>query len=313
MNLQLKIKKTYDSAVIGAGPAGITTSIYLARSGFDVAIIERGIYGGQLNDTDSIENYTAFESVSGMELAQKMESHSRSVDGIEHVYGDVNAVEKKDDIFKVDLGGEYIYAKSLVIATGVGHKKLGVEGEEGLVGKGISYCATCDGAFFRGKNVTVIGGGDSAMESAIYMSKIANEVTLIHRRDEFRAEQILQDRAKEISNIKYIYNAKITSISEDNGSVTGVCYNDKKTFEKLIHPTDGIFINVGVVPNTSAFGDLGILRESGFIYTDKNMKTSVDGIFAVGDVRYDSVRQVVTATGDGAIASESVNNYLNNI
>ena len=313
MNLQLKIKKTYDSAVIGAGPAGITTSIYLARSGFDVAIIERGIYGGQLNDTDSIENYTAFESVSGMELAQKMESHSRSVDGIEHVYGDVNSVEKKDDIFKVDLGGEHIYAKSLVIATGVGHKKLDVEGEEGLVGKGISYCATCDGAFFRGKNVTVIGGGDSAMESAIYMSKIANEVTLIHRRDEFRAEQILQDRAKETSNIKYIYNAKITSISEDNGSVDGVCYNDKKTFEKLTHPTDGIFINVGVVPNTSAFGDLGILRESGFIYTDKSMKTSVDGIFAVGDVRFDSIRQVVTATGDGAIASESVNNYLNNI
>ena len=309
----MKIKKTYDSAVIGAGPAGITTSIYLARSGFDVAIIERGIYGGQLNDTDSIENYTAFESVSGMELAQKMESHSRSVDGIEHVYGDVNAVEKKDDIFKVDLGGEYIYAKSLVIATGVSHKKLEVEGEEGLVGKGISYCATCDGAFFRGKNVTVIGGGDSAMESAIYMSKIANEVTLIHRRDEFRAEQILQDRAKETSNIKYIYNAKITSISENDGLVSGVCYNDKKTFEKLIHPTDGIFINVGVVPNTSAFGDLGILRESGFIYTDKSMKTSVDGIFAVGDVRYDSVRQVVTATGDGAIASESVNNYLNNI
>lgn len=313
MNLQLKIKKTYDSAVIGAGPAGITTSIYLARSGFDVAIIERGIYGGQLNDTDSIENYTAFESVSGMDLAQKMESHSRSVDGIEHIYGDVNAVEKKDDIFKVDLGDEYIYAKSLVIATGVGHKKLEVEGEEGLVGKGISYCATCDGAFFRGKDVTVVGGGDSAMESAIYMSKIANEVTLIHRRDEFRAEQILQDRAKETSNIKYIYNAKITSISEDNGLVTGVCYNDKKTFEKLIHPTDGIFINVGVVPNTSAFGDLGILRESGFIYTDKNMNTSVEGIFAVGDVRYDSIRQITSAVGDGAIASESVNNYLNNI
>lgn len=309
----MKIKKTYDSAVIGAGPAGITTSIYLARSGFDVAIIERGLYGGQLNDTDSIENYTAFESVSGMELAQKMESHSRSVDGIEHVYGDVNAVEKKDDIFKVDLGGEYIYAKSLIIATGVGHKKLEVEGEEGLVGKGISYCATCDGAFFRGKNVTVVGGGDSAMESAIYMSKIANEVTLIHRRDEFRAEQILQDRAKETSNIKYIYNAKITSISEDNGLVTGVCYNDKKTFEKLIHPTDGIFINVGVVPNTSAFGDLGILRESGFIYTDKGMNTSVEGVFAVGDVRYDSVRQITSAVGDGAIASESVNNYLNNI
>lgn len=313
MNLQLKIKKIYDSAVIGAGPAGITTSIYLARSGFDVAIIERGLYGGQLNDTDSIENYTAFESVSGMELAQKMELHSRSVDGIEHVYGDVNAVEKKGDIFKVDLGGKYIYAKSLVIATGVGHKKLDVEGEEGLVGKGISYCTTCDGAFFRGKNVTVVGGGDSAMESAIYMSKIANEVTLIHRRDEFRAEQILQDRAKEASNIKYIYNAKITSISEDNGLVTGICYSDKKTFEKLIHPTDGIFINVGVVPNTGAFGDLGILRESGFIYTDKDMKTSVEGIFAVGDVRYDSVRQITSAVGDGAIASESVNNYLNNI
>ncbi|HZK00994.1 MAG TPA: FAD-dependent oxidoreductase, partial [Tissierellaceae bacterium] len=206
-----------------------------------------------------------------------------------------------------------IYSKSLVIATGVSHKKLGVEKEDELQGRGISYCATCDGAFFKGRDVSVIGGGDSAMESAIYLSKIANEVTLIHRRDEFRAEQILQDRAKEASNIKYIYNAKITSISEDDGLVSGVCYNDKKTFEKLIHPTDGIFINVGVVPNTSVFSNLGILRESGFIYTDKNMKTSVDGIFAVGDVRYDSIRQIVTATGDGAIASESVNNYLNNI
>lgn len=313
MNLQLKIKKTYDSAVIGAGPAGITTSIYLARSGFDVAIIERGIYGGQLNDTDSIENYTAFESVSGMELAQKMEVHSRSVDGIEHIYGDVNAVEKKDDIFKVNLGEEYIYAKSLVIATGVSHKKLGVTKEDDLLGRGISYCATCDGAFFKGKDVSVIGGGDSAMESAIYMSKIANSVTVIHRRKKFRAEQILQDRAKEAENIHYIYDADTLAFDDDGGIVSCVLYKDKKTHESHIHPTDGVFINVGVVPNTDAFDDLGILRESGFIYTDKEMKTSVEGIFAVGDVRYDSIRQVVTATGDGAIASDSVNKYLNNL
>lgn len=313
MNLKLKNKKVYDSVIVGAGPAGITTSIYLARSGLDVAIVEKGLYGGQLNDTDSVENYTAFEDISGMELAQKMEAHSRSVEGIEHIYGDVKNVEKKDSEFKVSLGKDKIYAKSLVIATGVSHKKLKVDGESELLGKGVSYCATCDGAFFKNKDVTIIGGGDSAMESAIYMSKIANEVTIIHRRDTFRAEKILQDRASECDNIKYIYNADVSEIVGDGGSVSGVKYNDKKTFDSSIHPTDGIFVNIGVVPNSDVFGDLGILRESGFIYTDKEMKTSVDGVYAVGDVRYDSVRQITSAVGDGAVVSESINKYLNEL
>lgn len=309
----MKNKKVYDSIIVGAGPAGITTSIYLARSGLDVAIVEKGLYGGQLNDTDSIENYTAFEDISGMELAQKMEAHSRSVEGIEHIYGDVKNVEKKDNGFKVSLGKDKIYAKSVVIATGVSHKKLKVNGESELVGKGISYCATCDGAFFKDKNVTVIGGGDSAMESAIYMSKIANEVTLIHRRDTFRAEKILQDRASECDNIKYIYNAGVSEIVSKDGFVSGVKYSDKKTFDSHVHPTDGIFVNIGVVPNSDAFGELGVLREGGFIYTDKEMKTSVDGVYAVGDIRYGSVRQITSAVGDGAVVSESINKYLNEL
>lgn len=313
MRTTLKINKTYDTIVIGAGPAGITTAIYLSRSGADVALVERGIYGGQLNDTDSIENYTAFEEISGMELAKKMEEHSKSMEGIEHIYGDVKSVEKDKEGIHVDLGKKTISGKSLVIATGVSHKKLGVTKEDDLLGRGISYCATCDGAFFKGKDVSVIGGGDSAMESAIYMSKIANSVTVIHRRKKFRAEQILQDRAKEAENIHYIYDADTLAFDDDGGIVSCVLYKDKKTHESHIHPTDGVFINVGVVPNTDAFDDVGILREGGFIYTDKEMKTSVEGIFAVGDVRYDSIRQVVTATGDGAIASDSVNNYLNNI
>ena len=310
----MKSKKIYDAVVIGAGPAGITSAIYLARSGVNVALVERGIYGGQLNDTDEIENYTAFENISGMGLAKKMEEHSKSMDGIEHLYGDVKDVTKNEKgNIVIDLGKESIYSKSLVIATGVSHKRLGVEKEDELQGRGISYCATCDGAFFKGRDVSVIGGGDSAMESAIYLSNIANSVTVIHRRDEFRAEQILQDRAKARDNINYIYNADTLGFDDENGVISCIKYKDKKTHESFSHPTNGVFVNVGVVPNTDTFKNLGILRESGFIYTDKSMKTSVDGIFAVGDVRFDSIRQVVTATGDGAIASESVNNYLNNI
>lgn len=308
------MEKIYDSIIIGAGPAGITTAIYLARAGAKVALVERGIYGGQLNDTDLIENYTAFEEITGMELAKKMERHSKSMEGIEHIYGDVKSVGRdKKGQFILDLGREKIHGKTLVIATGVSHKKLGAGKEDELLGRGISYCATCDGAFFKGRDVSVVGGGDSAMESAIYLSKIANTVTVIHRRDKFRAEKILQDRAKEADNIHYIYDADTIAFDDERGLVSGVLYKDKNTFEKKNHQTNGVFINVGVVPNTEVFKDLGILREGGFVYTDKSMKTSIDGVYAVGDVRYDSVRQVVTATGDGAVASESINNYLSNI
>ena len=310
----MKNKKIYDAVVVGAGPAGITSAIYLARSGVNVALVERGIYGGQLNDTDEIENYTAFENISGMGLAKKMEEHSKSMDGIEHLYGDVKDVTKdeKGNIV-IDLGKESIYSKSLVIATGVSHKKLGVEKEDELQGRGISYCATCDGAFFKGRDVSVIGGGDSAMESAIYLSNIANSVTVIHRRGNFRAEKILQDRAKAIDNINYIYNADILGFDDENGIVSCIKYKDKNTYENITYPTDGVFVNVGVVPNTDAFKNLRILRESGFLYTERDMKTSVEGIFAVGDVRFDSIRQITSAVGDGAVCSNSVNNYLKNI
>lgn len=311
----MKNKVMYDSVVVGAGPAGITSAIYLARSGAKVALIERGLYGGQLNDTDSIENYTAFENISGMALSEKMEKQSRSVDGIEHIYGDVRNVEKDEDgIFSIEMRNGTIHSKTVVISTGVSHKKIGIENEDKLLGKGISYCATCDGAFFKDKDVTVIGGGDSAFESAIYLSKIAKTVTIIHRRDNFRAEKILQDRAKEIDNIEYIYSADTKYFGhDDNGMLSYIVYRDKKTYEDKKHITDGVFVNVGVVANTEAFNSTKILREKGFIYTDRNMETSVDGIFAVGDVRCESIRQIVTATGDGAIASESVNKYLNNI
>ena len=310
----MKSKKIYDAVVVGAGPAGITSAIYLARSGVNVALVERGIYGGQLNDTDEIENYTAFENISGTGLAKKMEEHSKSMDGIEHLYGDVKDVTKNEKgNIVIDLGEESIYSKSLVIATGVSHKKLGVEKEDELQGRGISYCATCDGAFFNGRDVSVIGGGDSAMESAIYLSNIANSVTVIHRRNKFRAEKILQDRAKAIDNINYIYDADTLGFDDENGIVSCIRYKDKNTYEVITHPTNGVFVNVGVVPNTDAFNNLGILRESGFIYTDKGMKTSVEGIFAVGDVRFDSIRQITSAVGDGAVCSNSVNNYLKNI
>lgn len=303
-------EQIYDTIIIGGGPAGITTAVYQSRSGNSVAIIEKGIYGGQLLNTDLVENYGGIPTITGAELAQQFDTQARGLDNVDHIFGNIEKAYKEDDLVVVETRKKKYIGKTLVIATGVNHKKLGLDGEATYEGRGVSYCATCDGAFFKDKEVTVIGGGDSALESAIYLSNIAKKVTIIHRRDKFRAEQILVDRADRIENIEYIMDADVNAINGDGSKVTEVTYKDKNMYEEFSVPSEGVFINIGVVPNTEAFGDLDILRESGYVYTDKNMATSVKGVFAVGDVRYDSIRQIVTAVGDGAVASDSINKYL---
>lgn len=308
--LKKKELKIYDVIIVGGGPGGLTAAVYQSRSGNSVAIIEKGMYGGQLLNTDLVENYGGITTISGTELAMQFDEQARSLDNVDHIFGNIKTAYKEDDLFVVETRKKKYIGKTLIIATGVTHKKMGLDGEKIYEGNGISYCATCDGAFYRGKNVTVIGGGDSALESAIYLSKIASSVTIMHRRDEFRAEQILQDRANEIENIKYIMNSEVTSIWGDDDTVTDIGYKDKTGLKNELHSTEGVFVNIGVIPNADPFGDLGILRESGYIYTTETVKTSVEGVFAVGDIRYNSIRQIVTATGDGAIASDQVNKYL---
>lgn len=304
-----------DLIVIGAGPAGMTTAMYASRAGLDVGILERGLYGGQLNNTDLVENYTAFTLVSGEELSNAMESQSLAQEGLEHIYGDVNTVTQINKGFEIHTDDDIIESKSIAIATGVKYKTLGVEGEELYDGDGISYCCVCDGNFFKGKHVAVIGGGDSAVEASIYLSNIVDKVTLIHRRDKLRAEEILQERMFEKDNIEYIWDAQVESF--DSSSEEGlefVKYRDKNNPEKVISlPVDGAFIYVGIEPTTKTFRDLGINNSEGFIITDDKMSTPMQGVFAVGDVRADSIRQVVTATGDGAVASDSIVRYLRGV
>lgn len=300
-----------DIVVIGAGPAGITTAMYVSRAGLDVVLIEKGLYGGQLNSTDMIENYTGFELVSGIELGESMDTQARKQDGVEHVFGEVNKVTQINKGFEIELGDKQIHAKSVVIATGVKHRRLGVNGEYDYDGNGISYCSICDGNFFKGRSVAVVGGGDSAVEASIYLSNIAKKVTLIHRRDELRAEAILQDRMFKEDNIEYIWDAEVESFEGVNDELTSIEYRDKNNPEHMKSlSVDGAFIYIGIEATTEPFEGLGVLSPDGFVVSNKRMQTPTSGIFAVGDIGEDSVRQIVTATGDGAIASDSVIRYL---
>lgn len=302
----------YDVAIIGAGAGGITTAIYASRAGLKVALIERGIYGGQLYNTDVVENYTGFTTVDSEELAESMEEHVKAQDNIDHIYADIEEIKQDNGKFYLvdSMFSKYIVAKTIVIATGVKHKKLGIEGEDTYDGKGVSYCAVCDGAFFKGKDVAVIGGGDSAVESAIYLANIVNKVTLVHRRGDLRAEKVLQERLFSLDNVEVRWDCQSKMLFGDEDKLKYLEVWDSANLGISIMNIDGAFIYIGMEPVTEPFENLGVLDESGFVVTDSRMNTSVDGVFAIGDVRLDSIRQVVTATGDGAVASESVIKYL---
>lgn len=290
----------YDVAIIGSGPAGLSTAVYLKRAMLSVVLIEKEYFsGGQMLFTKSIDNYLGFENISGFDLAQKFRKHAENL-GAEFITGTVKSLQKGKIILTDD---KEIDAKAIVIASGASHKKLGAKGETELSGKGVSYCATCDGAYFKGKNAVVVGGGDTALEDAIYLSNICSKVTLIHRRNEFRAKKSLVAAFEKLDNTEILYSEEIESINGDK-AVQSVTLKSGKIFL-----TDAVFVAVGQKPNTS-FLDGVTLAEDGSIVTDERCKTNVDGIFAVGDVRQKYCRQVVTAVADGAIASKSICEYL---
>ncbi|WP_071130669.1 thioredoxin-disulfide reductase [Enterococcus timonensis] len=299
----------YDVIVIGAGPAGMTAALYASRSNLSVLLIERGAPGGQMNNTAEVENYPGFNSIMGPELANKMYEGVNQF-GAENAYGIVESVKDFGTYKLVHCEDQDYKGKTIVIATGCVHRKLGVPGEEEFAGRGVSYCAVCDGAFFREKELYVIGGGDSAVEEGIYLTQFAKKVTIVHRRNELRAQKIIQDRAFANPKIDFKWDSVLEEISGNQMQVTQVKIKNLKTETEEVLPADGVFIYVGLDPLTQAFEDLNITNAEGWIETDIEMRTNIPGIFAVGDVREKNLRQIVTAVGEGGIAGQQVYNYL---
>lgn len=301
--------KQYDVVIIGAGPAGMTAALYASRANLSVVMLDRGIYGGQMNNTADIENFPGFKSVLGPDLSKDMYESSTQF-GAEYAYGSVESI--RDDgatkLVKTDMGDEF-EVKVVIIGTGSEYKKLGVPGEEDFSGRGVSYCAVCDGAFFKGTDVVVVGGGDSAIEEGLYLTQLASKVTVIHRRDQLRAQKIIQDRAFANPKMEFVWNSNVTEVVGE-GKVTGVKVNNNQTGEDSFIEAAGVFIYVGVKPMTAAFADLGILDEQGWIPTDDHMHTKVPGILAVGDVRKKDLRQITTAVGDGGVAGQQAYEYI---
>ena len=298
----------YDTIIIGAGPAGMTAALYAARSNLKVALIEGGLPGGQMNNTSDIENYPGYANISGPELAEKMFEPLENL-GVEHLYGFVKNIENHGDVKKVITDDQEFETRTVIVATGSKHRLLGVPGEEELNSRGVSYCAVCDGAFFRDQDLLVVGGGDSAVEEAIFLTQFAKTVTIVHRRDELRAQKVLQDRAFANEKINFIWDSVVKEIKGEN-RVESVVIENVKTNQVTEHAFGGVFIYVGLDPVSNFTKDLQIQDESGWIVTDDHMKTSVAGVFAVGDVRQKDLRQVTTAVGDGAIAGQEAYKYI---
>ena len=299
----------YDTIIIGAGPAGMTAALYTARSNLKVALLEAGIPGGQMNNTADVENYPGYALISGPELAEKMFEPLENL-GVEHVFGHVQRIEDQGDFKKVITEDEVYESKTVIIATGAFHRQLNVPGEAEFNSRGVSYCAVCDGAFFRDEDLLVVGGGDSAVEEAIFLTHFAKSVTIVHRRDQLRAQKVLQDRAFANEKISFVWDSVVEAIHGNERKVTGVTFKNIKTGETSQADFGGIFIYVGLDPVSEFVADLGIRDESGWIVTDDHMKTSVAGIYAIGDVRQKDLRQITTAVGDGAIAGQEAYKYI---
>lgn len=298
-----------DVIIIGAGPGGMTAALYASRADLSVLVLEGGLPGGQLNNTAEVENYPGVGIMQGPELGEKMLADSSNF-GAEHAYGFVTGIEDHGTFKKVITEDETFETKVVIIAAGSEHRKLGVVGEEEYSGRGVSYCAVCDGPFFRNKHLVVIGGGDSAVEEGSYLTQVAEKVTIIHRRDALRAQKILQDRAFKNEKIDFIWNSTVEEILGNDMQVKGLRLKDTQTGETSEITADGVFIYVGLDPLTAPFKGLGITDEEGWIPTNEKMETRIPGIYAVGDVRATVLRQVATAVGDGSIAGQEAYKYI---
>ncbi|WP_416147162.1 thioredoxin-disulfide reductase [Salipaludibacillus sp. HK11] len=304
--------KIYDVIIIGAGPAGMTAAVYASRANLATVMLERGIPGGQMANTEDVENYPGYDHILGPDLSMKMFDHSKKF-GAEYAYGDVKEIIDGKEYKIIKTGSGEFKTRSIIITTGAKYKALGVPGEKELSGKGVSYCAVCDGAFFKNKELVVVGGGDSAVEEAVYLTRFASKVTVIHRRDELRAQKILQERAFANDKIEFIWSHVVKEINEENGKVGSVTLVNKEDGSEREFKTDGAFIYIGMLPINEPFLNLGITNEEGYVETNEDMETKIPGIFAAGDIREKMLRQIVTATGDGSIAGQQAQHYVENL
>ena len=304
------MSKIYDVIILGGGPAGYTAALYSARAGLSTLIIEKMTIGGQMTETGDIDNYPGFaEGIDGITLGMQMQAGAERF-GAETVYDEVIGVSLGEEIKKIEtaFSGEFS-AKTVIIATGAGPRKMGLDGEENFAGQGIHYCAHCDGRFYKDKTVVVIGGGNTAVGDALYLSNLAKKVYLVHRRDSFRASKVLVDALDKVENLELVLNSKPSELMK-NGGLAGLVTENVVTGEQHEIAADGIFVSIGRVPATGIFEGQISLDNSGYIVAGESTETSVKGVFAAGDVRVKALRQVITAASDGAMAAHFAGEYL---
>ena len=303
------MKQLYDMVIIGGGPGGYTAALYAARAGLKVILLEKLSAGGQMALTSQIDNYPGFaDGIDGFELAQKMQQQAERF-GAETELAEVTALRLEGQIKEIETSEGVFYGKTVVIATGANPRELGVPGENALIGRGVNYCAACDGMFYKGKTVVVVGGGNSAAADAMLLSRIAKKVILVHRRDTLRATKIYHEPLQKAANVEFRWNSEVSGLLSDS-KVTGVTLRDVNTGAESEIPCDGVFISIGRSPASQLVKDQLTLDASGYILAGESTETSLPGVFAVGDVRTKALRQVVTAVSDGAMAVHCAEKYL---
>ena len=298
----------YDLIIIGSGPAGLSAAVYGKRSGLNLLVLEKNpMSGGQVLNTYEVDNYLGMPGINGFDMGVQFRQHADKL-GVEFREAEVSAIEDRGESKIVRTNGEELEAKAVILATGAVHAHLGVPGEEELAGMGVSYCATCDGAFFRGRTVAVVGGGDVALEDAIYLARTCEKVYLIHRRDELRGAMVLQEELKSLPNVEILYSYVVKEI-QGTDSVEGIRIKNLKTGEVSVLPLAGLFVAVGIRPGTELVRELTACDEGGYVLAGEDCATQVPGLFAAGDVRKKPIRQIVTAVSDGANAAVSAGVY----
>lgn len=303
------MKKVYDVLVLGGGPAGYTAAMYAARAGLQVVVLERLAAGGQMALTHQVDNYPGFhEGVDGFELGMRMQKGAERF-GVQTVFADVQSVKLNQEIKELHTDQGIFFGRSVIIATGANPRKLGLSMEQELTGRGVHYCAACDGMFYRGKTVVLVGGGNSAVADALVLSRVAKKVILVHRRDTLRASKIYHEPLENAQNLEFRWNSEVASLLHGD-RVEGVVLRNKVTGEEEQIPCDGVFVSIGRTPATELFIEQLELDGNGYIIAGESTATNLPGVYAVGDVRTKAVRQIVTATADGAVAAHEIEKYL---
>lgn len=301
--------KVYDVLILGGGPAGYTAAMYAARAGLRVAVLERLAAGGQMALTHQVDNYPGFdEGVDGFELGMRMQKGAERF-GAETIFAEVQSVKLNQEIKELHTDQGVYYGRTVIVATGANPRKLGLPMEQEVTGRGVHYCAACDGMFYRGKTVVLVGGGNSAVADALVLSRVAEKVILVHRRDTLRASKIYHEPLRRAQNLEFRWNSEVVALQHAD-RVEGVVLRNKVTGEEERLPCDGVFVSIGRTPATELFAGQLDLDESGYIIAGESTATNLPGVYAVGDVRTKAVRQIVTATADGAVAAHEIEEYL---